>query len=160
MSRPLLSLVLATTFLASPALAATASDVREAKHNLHEEQRLQARFESAEKKWTRGYEKAKSATMLSAGKKLTAWIHDAIDEVPRQVLKDVRDGEDDSIRAMYAEALLNLRETLHRNGGDGRPAADAQTATLLAHLHDDLDVRVGIRKARLERIKQEAKAHR
>jgi hypothetical protein len=98
--------------------------------------------------------------MLSAGKKLQAWIGDAIDEVPRQVLKEVRDGEDNSIRAMYAKGLLNLRASLNRNGGDGRPAADAQTSALLAHLHDDLDVRVGIRKARAERIKQEAKAHR
>lgn len=160
MSRPLLSFVLAATFLCTPALAATQADVHEAKHQLHQERRLQTRFESAEAKWARGYEKGKSSTMLAAGRKLSAWIGDALDEVPRQVIRDVRDGEDDSIRAMYAEALLNLRATLHRNGGDGRPAADAQTQVLLAHLHDDLDVRVGIRKARAERIKQEAKAHR
>lgn len=160
MSRKLLSLVLAATFLSTPAFAATHADVAQAEHHLHQELRLQNRFEAAEKKWSRGYEKGKSSTMLSAGKKLQAWIGDAIDEVPRQVLKEVRDGEDNSIRAMYAKGLLNLRASLHRNGGDGRPAADAQTRVLLAHLHDDLDVRVGIRKARAERIKQEAKAHR
>ncbi len=158
MSRKLLSLVLTATFLSTPALAATHADVAQAKHQLHQEVKLQNRFEAAEKKWSRGYEKGKSSTMLSAGKKLHAWIGDAVDEVPRQVLKDVR--EDDSIRAIYAEGLLKLRASLHRNGGDGRPAADAQTRVLLAHLHDDLDVRVGIRKARAERIKQEAKAHR
>lgn len=160
MSGRLLSLVLAATFLSTPALAATQADVRQATHQLHEEQHLQHRFESAEKKWLRGYEKGKSSIMLSAGKKLIVWVGEALDEVPRQVVKDLRDGEDDSIRAMYAEALLNLRRALRRDGGDGRPAADAQTQVLLAHLHDDLDVRVGIRKARVERIKQEAKAQR
>lgn len=158
MSRWMFSLALATSLLATPALAATKADVKDATTHLRDERKLQRHFEAAEKKWIRGYEKDKSPVMLSAGKKLTTWVAEALEEIPRRVLQEVRDGEDDTMRTRYADALVTLRGALANNGGDGRAQADAQTHALLLRIDEDLRNRVGVREARERRIKAEYKA--
>jgi hypothetical protein len=146
------------TGVATPAFAAPRDDVKDAAAQLRAEKKLDHRFEAARKQWEHGFDKQKSAPMLSAGKKLTAWVEDAVAEIPKRVLRDARDGEDDTVRERYAADLLALKASLAKNGGDGKPKADAATHDLLRELDKAVGKRVAVREAQLTRAKAALKA--